>query len=93
MTLLHCCPLDCFADFFACVVVICDIFLDLESANSIVESYMQVRKKIEQIKYEQSFPEDLYLVLLGLVKQVLPKNKQTAILNSVLLVSQHTALL
>jgi hypothetical protein len=34
---------------------------------------MQVRKEIEEIKFEQSFPEDLYLVLVGLVKQVLPK--------------------
>ena len=36
---------------------------------------MHVRKEIEEIKYEQSFPEDLYLVLLGLLKQVLPKTK------------------
>jgi hypothetical protein len=37
---------------------------------------MQVRKEIEELKYEQSFPEDVYLVLLGLVKQVLPKNQK-----------------
>ncbi len=58
--------------------VICDIILDLESVNSIVESYMQVRKEIDEIKFEQSFPEDLYLVLLGLAKQVLPKNTKAA---------------
>jgi hypothetical protein len=44
---------------------------------------MQVRKEIEEIKFEQSFPEDLYLVFLGLVKQVLPiKQKCYQILNS-----------
>jgi hypothetical protein len=44
---------------------------------------MQVRKEIEEIKFEQSFPEDLYLVLVGLVKQVLPeKQKCYQILNS-----------
>jgi hypothetical protein len=52
--------------------------LDLESVNSIVESYMQVRKDIDEMKFEQSFPEDLYLVLLGLAKQVLPKNTKVA---------------
>lgn len=49
---------------------------------------MQVRKEIEEIKFEQSFPEDLYLLLLGLGKQVLPKKK----LLPYLLVLPHTCL-